>query len=338
MTHHFSSFIIIGKACLFGTAQLLIAGTIIATLFGIENTWGITATALVIGIYMYVGGYITVIKTDVLQWCLLCLIFIVSLFYYPTPSLHEITADLADIDSKSALGFTLFTAMLILSNADVWQRMMSAKNQIIAKKSLLYSGLIFMLFLFVNIMIIKSWIVDIGTESGFFELFKNELLSPVILGFISIFTLIAVMSTIDTQIQLFSSALSRNVLKFKIDAEQKKFIHVSRLATIALLVLIAGLASLFGDTVEFILKAFSFAYILAPIMIVAMVSGKASSIYKDRLCAIALLVGLCVYSYMFFNGYFSIVINNVMPAGITASICLLGLMIHKAFSKECSLH
>ena len=102
---------------------------------------------------MYVGGYITVIRTDVLQWSLLSLIFIPALFYYPTPTVSEITTDVVNMGTKGAIGFLLFTFMLIISNADVWQRMMSAKNAVTAKKSLVWSGVIFLIFQFAGIIL-----------------------------------------------------------------------------------------------------------------------------------------------------------------------------------------
>lgn len=322
-TQHFSSFIIIGKACLFGTAQLLIAGTIISTLFNLPNAWGVCITATIIGIYVYMGGYLTVVKTDILQWGILFLISLCAFLFFPIPDISQIANEVITAKSLTKWELSLFTFMLILSNADAWQRTMSVKTGNIAQQALLISGILFVVFIFAMTIIVTSWGITKGT--GFFELFENNLLSPTVLAILGTFTLIAIMSTIDTQVQLFSSALSKNVLKINLNKNKEQFISVSRTATIILLTGISLLASTLGSTTEFILKAFSFAYVLAPIMITAMIWGKEGSKFKDYICIIALTSGLCVYTFMFFNGYFSSIINNIIPASITTIICFIGI-------------
>lgn len=329
-TQYFSSFLIVGKACLFGTAQILIAGTVASIIFGIPSAVGISLTALIIACYVCLGGYLTVVRTDILQWGLLFAITIAAVLFIPLPSFSEVFEDVVDTPDVMKSGFALFTFMLIVSNADAWQRMMSVRSGEVAKKSLLFSGLLFVVFIFSMTVIVKS--LGVNSDVGFFDLFKERMLSPIALSFLGMFTLIAVMSTIDTQVQLFSSALSKNIFKLDIEKNKKKFIKTSRVASIVLLAVIAFVASTLGSTIEFVLKAFSFAYILAPVMIFSMIWGKDGSKFKDYSCIIALIVGLCIYVYMFFNSYFAVMLNNVIPASVTGLICLLcfsGQKLHR---------
>ncbi len=324
LTQYFGSFIIVGKALLFGTAQLLIAGTVTATLIGIPNVYGIMMIATLIALYVSFGGYATIIKTDIVQWLILFLIALSATFFLPFPTLSDISSEFIMIDPLQKWGFILFTFVLIISNADVWQRMMSAHSSETAQKSLCLSGGFFFLFVFALILIVKSWTISAGDHFTFFSLFEEQALSPLILATLGVFTLTAVMSTIDTQVQLFSSAVSKNILKIDATHERNSFIKASRIASFGLLITMTLIASLVDGTAEFILKAFSFAYILAPIMIASMLWGEKGSQYKDYTCLIALCIGLILYIYMFFNGYFSVMINNTLPAGVTAMICLLG--------------
>ncbi len=327
-TQHFGSFIVIGKACLFGTAQLLIAGTVVSALFGLPNAWGVWLTSAVIGLYVYLGGYSTVVKTDVIQWMFLFVVSLLAALFLPKPDFMNVVNEVIATDNALRWGFFLFTFMLIISNADVWQRMMSAREPSVAIISLNVSGVLFIVFTLMTVLILKSWNIAEGVK--FFDLFHDQLLSPVVLAILGTFTLIAVMSTIDTQVQLFSSSVTKNVLKLNVSEEKTKFVKVSRVLTVLLLAFLAVVASTLGSTLEFVLKAFSFAYILAPIMVFAMLAGREGSSFKDGTCVVALVIGLIVYIYMFFNGYFAEVINNVIPASITAVVCILGLVLDKS--------
>lgn len=323
-TAYFSGFIIVGKALLFGTAQILIAGKIIAAVFDLEDAYGIYGTAFVIGIYVYMGGYLTIVRTDILQWLFLFCVSVGIAVFVPFPGTAVVFNDFVEMPAIEKWGFIIFFIMLILSNADPWQRVMSAKNEKTAKQSLLFSGILISVFSFAVHVIVADWKNEIGHGFTFFSLFVEEALPALTLSILGIFTLTAVMSTIDTQIYLFTSAIMKNVLRVNPETDQKKYIRFSRIGTISLLVFIAVVASSIGSTIEFIVKAFSFAYILAPIMIMAMIWGSKGSDYKDRTAVLALLAGLGVYIPLFFNGSFAVIINNVIPATVTAVICLIG--------------
>lgn len=320
LTKNFSSFIVIGKAIL---------GTVIATIIGISNSWGIYLTALLIGVYVWLGGYLTVVKTDILQWTIMFLIAVIVAFLAPIPDFSVVMSDIAETPKMMKWGFFLFTFTMIISNADPWQRIQSAKTVDVAKKSLILSSLVFMLFVFLSVMVVKGSGLEFEKGLNLFSLFKEQAMSPFSLSVLGVFTFIAVMSTIDTQVQLFTSALAKNVFKIDIKNDRDRFISISRWSTVILLSMMALAASLVGSSMEFILKAFSFAYILAPILVVSMLWGDQKNKFKDISCFIALLAGLFVYTYMFFNGYFDQIINNVIPATITLFVCLFAIVIKK---------
>lgn len=325
MSHKFTTFIITGKAVLFGTAQLLIAGSVVALVLDIDKTWGIIGTTSLIAIYMFLGGYLTVVKTDVVQWCLLFIIATIGLFFIPLPSTEKLTSDIINTPISILSGLFFFTLILILSNADVWQRIMSASSVSTSKKSLIYSGITYFIFLFV---ILALWIFwkdngDIEPTKNFFSLFENQTLSPFVIASIGCFTLISVMSTIDTQVYLFTSAIAKNAIGLNIQTDRIRYVRITRILTLALLLTMAVTAIFAGSTLDFILKAFSFAYILAPIIMMSVLS-KQSNRYKDFLCIIALLIGLAVYLYMFFAIEKTTLIEQCIPSAITALICICG--------------
>ncbi len=333
-TQNFGSFIIIGKAILFGIAQLLIAGSVIAVLFGIHDWQGIWLTAFIILIYVVVGGYLTIIHTDVLQWLILSLIAIASFFVSDLAVINDVYNDAIKNISNFGIGAVLFMFMLIISNADAWQRILSAKSVRVARWSLLAAGALFAVFLFCLYSIVKTWGLTPEEDFKFITIFQDKLLPPLTLSIIGIFTLVSVMSTLDTQVQLFTSSLAKNVIKIDLENDQKKFVFVSRISTVLLLCFIAFCASWLDNTMEFVLKAFSFAYILAPIMVTAMLWGKDGSKFKDYTCITSLGIGLIVYIYMFFNGYFINMLNNCIPSMITACLCLIGYFTSKVLNKK----
>ncbi len=307
----FSSFVIITKALLFGSAQLLIAGSVIAIILGLSKTSGIWLTAIVIASYVSIGGYLTVAKTDVLQWCFMFLTAASVVYFLPFPPSTEIINDISNTPLSFKIGLALFSMTLMLSNADPWQRIQSSQSTRVARLSLITASLIFVLFVFLSMFFVRYFGQSYGSDINFFDLFKQGNIPPIVLAILGVFTLTAVMSTIDTQVQLMTSTLTKNILKIDMVERHDQFIQKSRLATFS------------GESTEFILKAFSFAYILAPVMMIAMIWGKASDRYKDFICFVGLSLGLIVYIYMFFNGHFSQIINNVIPA----AICLLFIFV-----------
>ena len=233
----------------------------------------------------------------------------------------------------TTLGYALFTCMLILSNADVWQRVMSAKNVRTARKSLITSGLLFSVFWFFGLVITTSWATQIDVKYDFFALFNDRLLSPITLSILGVFTLTAVMSTIDTQVYLFTSAIAKNLMKLNLATSRIRYVRVTRYLTLGLLLFMAIAASFAGGTLQFVLKAFSFAYILAPIIVLALI-WKEQSKTKDILCFISLSIGLAVYLIMYAQDLFSEMIYFCIPAGITSLLCFGGYSFAKLLPQK----
>lgn len=319
----FTSGIIIGKAVLFSTAQLMIAGKLVSLLFGVPPVTGVFGTAGFVAVYLWLGGYLTVVRTDLFQWMLLLGFVLAPLAVQPWPERGEVWMDLATTPSSELWGMVLFSAALTSSNADSWQRLFSARTASVGRASMLLVGPIFCLFIFAGTLNAKAFKLAIGAdELSFFQLFTGQGLHPMALAALGVFTITAVMSTIDTQIFLFSSALSKTLLGIDLEADRERYLRVSRLSTVGLLAFLAVVASTVGSTLEFVFKAFSLAFILSPVAVYACLVEARPDRFRDRAAVLALSLGLVVYLVMFlFTSAFQNIVNTLVPVAITSVAC-----------------
>ncbi len=332
-----SSVLIAATAFLYSGLQLFFSGSIFAALFSISVVTGIIITAAIVGLYLIVGGYKTVIKTDILQW--LFLLFIIMLpFILNKPDLSvESLKTFFSPGIEVMLGFLGIAFFFTLSSADIWQRLFSAKDGRTARKSFLWSILVaFVIYtgvLLLSLSIVAS-LPNVEPQNAFFALFSSSVASPIFLSLLGVFSLAAVMSTLDTQLFLFSSTFTQNLLSRGIVRSKKLTVHISRIIIVLSLVILIFLAATISDFLEFLFGAISLVTILLPALIISMTRKSYLGEKTDLILSVSILLTIPVYIYMFINGAFSNVLYAVIP-GLTSlafSIVILGLT--KVFSRN----
>lgn len=338
LSEKFINLIIILKAILFSISQIMIAGHVFDLLFNMSAVYGIVLTTGIIWLYSISGGYKNVIRTDILQWLFMCILVFVSIIFFDHHNnVETIVSDLNKMaSSETYIGMLIFVTLLMISNADPWQRIFSSKSPKVAARSLISSGLIFGIFgASITFVAVALFSMTGGAPEGlaksqlFFSLFNHSGVIPtVILSLLGAFTLICLMSTVDTQTNLFATSITENILGKQHKQNRKKFIYVSRISMSILLFLVALGSSLIGHSMEFLFKAFSLAYIIGPVFIYALLKDASPSSLRDKLALFSLLLGFSVYIYMFFGGYFSEIINAGIPSGVViVSICIGTVLI-----------
>lgn len=204
-----ASYLIFFYMILLAASQFVAWGKFAGPIIGEHYSISIILGALIVILYSYIGGYLSVVFTDALQFFLLVSAIIVLFVYFfrtPLPFYPHDFHLLGDIQ-KNIMMTISFTLAWIISPI-VWQRISSAKSGTTSKRGLLLSVFVFILLYAALIMTA----ISIRTLPGAsFDTIINHLLpqSAGILVFLGIAA--AIMSTADTAINLGALTLVKDI-------------------------------------------------------------------------------------------------------------------------------
>lgn len=212
----------------------------------LDKSYSITILigVLIVILYSYLGGYLSVVFTDGIQFLLLTAALVFLFFHLKPISPHLAPADFSMVkDIKTNLLITLSFTMAWIISPIIWQRIASAGSE---KKSrgglILAAGTVALLYvLTINISI------GLRQYGGLdFSAVVSMFLSPggKILVFIGIAA--AIMSTADTAINVAALTLATDLVK----ARRKRIIHWSRLSTLISGLLAAAIALSFHSIIQ----------------------------------------------------------------------------------------
>lgn len=207
-----SIFLMIGLAII-----NIIAGTKIFSFFTGWPFWicAIIMT-LIIAVYLFLGGFDAVVKTDIIQYIamiLLLIIFTLILFkgtIIPSSEWNFFAADIGTI-----IGFFIVGILFPFASPDIWQRTYSAKDKKELKKGILLSigtYAIFAILMAIVALIIKVKFSNIDPDLALIHGFAN-LLPAGLVGLAVILLFSAIMSSVDTYIYTASSAIIQDFVK-----------------------------------------------------------------------------------------------------------------------------
>lgn len=240
------------------------------------------------GSYTFFGGLQKDIATDAWQMFLVS-IGIISLLVY-------IGADIEEIRNLPSgyyigtnkgivllIGIILFTGPALLLRPDMWQRIITAKNDKVTKTAMTFSAFISIIS-FSIFSIVGMYAKSINLESGDIFIYKildqSSLLSIVII--LSLFG--AIVSSADTFLN--NSSIVFNDIFFK-----KMNIKTLRWSTVIVVVLSLFLAFVFSDLVDLFASGFGILFIFFPMFICLIIKKNISSLVIFR----STLLGLIIY-------------------------------------------
>lgn len=254
---------------LFYTSSGLVAGgKLFAAVFGMPYRWAVAAGAVAILAYTWLGGFLAVCWTDVIQGLLMALALIVV----PLAAIHHLggaQASLAILDAKNPALLNPFVAVdghplsaVAIASLLGWGLGYFGQPHILARFKAIHSpaavpgarriavtwsliGLSGALLAgLTGIAAVSPELHGADTEKVFIFLIQ-ELLHPLPAGICLAAILAAIMSTADSQLLVASSALARDFYQalFRRDANPDELIRIGRLCVVAI-ALLAGLLAL----------------------------------------------------------------------------------------------
>jgi len=181
-----------------------------------------TILAMVIGSYLFVGGFSSVIKTDVIQYIALLTIAIIFALVVNTTNFQTHDLKVSSVPLGMIIGFILLGVLFPMGSGELWQRIYSSKNKREFKKSIMIASISYII-LGVILSIICFRILAVTTSS--ILLIENELKLTKSIEYLAvkihpklpivwlIAYLSAIISTADTFVFTTASSLTQDLLQ-----------------------------------------------------------------------------------------------------------------------------
>ena len=330
-TARLATFILSAMAFLVSAAQLSIAGAILGAVFGLGV---VTSTIVVVGIvgaYLFIGGYDTVIKTDLFQWGLIFVIAIVLPLLFFGDGVSFAAPSFLELATSDKFGFAGISALVVFMSADIWQRVFSAQNQKTGRNALLLS---IPLYALISLGMVVFGIAVFGVMADadptmlVQAMFTHGAVSGGVLALMSIFVLASVMSTLDTNVFMFSQFVARHMLR----KAGKDTVRQTRGVLLVVLVLLGVVATLVSDIVTFLFGAYTIGTVLVPLLGLYVLSRDTWRKSDGWFAAIVSLSSL-IYIYFFVTGAFGNILMTLVPAGVSTMLVVLYVGVMRVFRK-----
>lgn len=245
----FASFLIFIYMVLLAASQFVAWGKFIGSFLGQNYEITVITGAIAVILYSYLGGYISIVLTDGLQFLLLSLslIYLMIFFKNTAPLFKPPDFDFFSNSQNHLLMTASFTLAWVISPI-IWQRIASAKTAKASKWGLLMSIAAFSILYF--------WVIRVGiylrsipgTSAGDIFGFVVENWLPAggsLLVFLGIAS--AIMSTGDTAINIGALTLVKDVFHIK---RKNKVVFYAKIATFISGILAAVVALRFDSIIK----------------------------------------------------------------------------------------
>lgn len=286
----------------FLAAQYIAITKIIAALgVNISQESLIIASAFLVLVYVSLGGFIAVLKTDIVQLIIIGIIltFGVALFFAEgVPDTTKLPNSYWDpFANEKIVSYFVWLAIFVfpslLLRLDHWQRIVTAKTDAVARNAYISSGvLLFVVFL---VLIMVGAYSTMAENPDPFWLYKKYLLIEesfglsFLYGFAFMAFLAAIISSADTILNSISAFLSQTATAWGIIKTEKSLPAI--LANIAVTLFALVLALTIKEVVPLIVEGFKAVTILLPAIVAALIFKKPNS----TAATVSLVGGLLTY-------------------------------------------
>jgi len=265
--------------------QINLNGSLLSGLLHWSSFYATFLTVGIVLIYLFLGGYRSVVKTDIFQGLLLFAFILLPFFIDPRPDLIK-ALDIGFVNYKWFLLLIMSFAMVI-TRPEMWQRMYSAESGQSAAKSFRIVALInivFGCFLFYYALAVTQAVPEATSIQAFATGYRT-ILPTYIAAFFPVLLLAAMMSTLDSAAFLLAVDLTSLHQRFL-----KRRVLWTRIFLVTTLCIL-GIISLT------VFDALSFAYKIDGLVALTMIPLVISfwTEISRKLLSVSFLIGLAAY-------------------------------------------
>ena len=216
--------------------QFIVGGRLLAFLTPIDYPLAVILMGVVTVAYVLMGGFKAVIRTDLLQFAVMALVFLVLLPLNTDFAELDLDFDIGSPGPLRSLSFFVSGFVSLFIGADIWQRVYSAKSGQAARKSLFIAAAIWLMFE-TSLLIPGLAARGAGAAAedalfaGLFAVLPAELASIAVVGILA-----ALMSTLDTEIFLLASMVGKDFVSRRRELTPEQLAKVIRVAMVGVAV------------------------------------------------------------------------------------------------------
>lgn len=291
-------------------AQFVAMASLLKFAFDVDYTYAAIISGLVIIGYTAFAGMAGVIITDSIQFIII--IFMIFAIFIPgiwsdTDGLSRLSELPSNMLNGTAEGIAflvalpLFLSWSVLVRMDIWQRVLAAKSDSVARKMSFWSGIgmlpFYLIFPLVGMTIRITHGENLVSEDVTY-LFLSDHSQPVLLGFAVVGLLSALMSSGDSFLNIISISTARDFMGWKHKEKSKQEMQKSiRLISVVFGILALFISLSFPKVVDLMVVGISMIVIYTPITLIALSSKKP---YQYRYVAFISIVLAFVVNLTFF--------------------------------------
>jgi len=279
------------------TVQVIGSGKILVELTGLTYNTSVLIIMSIIIIYLLIGGFKSVVKTDIFQFIILGIFIIIFASVIRTGLQVPIThMNPFNAGPVKTIAFLLLGLLGLFANQGSWQKVYAMKNEKVVKKSFIISGILLCLMAFILTYIgliartqFPAIDPDLAVLYSFTKLIPHPLSSIVATAFFA-----AILSSADTNLFILGLNLTNDIFHIR---ENKRY--YTRLSVLGV-----GLASLllalyFTRLVEMAIVVKSIGLILAPIILsIWLTKGDRTGIIYSIVLTLILVVGIAMNGFL----------------------------------------
>lgn len=196
--------------------NLTAAASVFGYFTGMSFTMSTVIILIAIMIYVMLGGFKAVVKTDIIQYVsIIGIMIIIPIALFSSGfTTSNVSFNLFEAGGKNLFGFLLLGLLSPFASPELWQRIYSVPDVKTLKKSILFSSLIYLVFgvlLTTLALIIKNNFPNIDPNIGFVS-GLSSMLPAGLIGLTVILLISAFMSSIDTYIFTAASGYVQNFM------------------------------------------------------------------------------------------------------------------------------
>lgn len=309
--------------------QFIAAGSLFSPLLGINYSIAVLLIMVSVLVYLSLGGFNAVVKTDVLQFFIMVIVFCLVLFIVDLGDYTPEQINITSIGGSYIVIFLILGIFAVLPAADIWQRIFAAKDTKTARNASFLSAGLFLVFGIVLTIIgiaAKNNFPNIRPEEALYHGLFGLIPLPLV-GIAVVFILAAVMSTIDTELFYLSSSISKDFLADKFDTSDEKLAKNIRKYILILALISAFTAILFSNILTIVFGIISLSLAISPVL-------GASFFWKikNNAAFLSMLAGVISFMILVITGNFN-PDNSIITLPVAIIFLIIGQIIFKKKDK-----
>ena len=333
-------------------AQFVAMASLLKFSFELEYISAAIISAIIVILYTAIAGLSGVIITDMIQFA--AIVVMIILIFIPGilkdtlmfERMHELPADMLNGTSlgiEFLIALPLFLSWSVIVRMDIWQRILAAKSEKVAKRVSLLSGLGMLPFYIIFPMVGMAMRLVLEQELGsnesadiaykFIARHLNDLAlyghtyGPVILGFAVVGLLSALMSSGDSFLNIIAISAVKDFAGWgkKKAPSQKVVYQMIRYTTIVFGIIALFMALVFPHIVDLMVVGISTIALFAPITFFALIRKDVQHFRKAALASIlsAFVINVALFSWGILRPDQFSAKSSFIPAFIVAALVLI---------------